>query len=123
MRDLQLPGRSPVISTNGMCATSHPLAAGAAIDILKSGGNALDAAIAGAVLLGICEPQSTGIGGDCFALISRPGEPVVAVNGFRPCAPSVFGGVAAGGGSRPYPGRQRSRRHVARRDRRLLPHV
>jgi gamma-glutamyltranspeptidase/glutathione hydrolase len=82
MRDFHLPGRSPVLSTNGMCATSHPLAAQAALDILKRGGNAMDAAIAGAVLLGLCEPQMTGMGGDCFALWTPPGSDVVrAFNG------------------------------------------
>jgi gamma-glutamyltranspeptidase/glutathione hydrolase len=82
MRDFQLPGRSSVFSTNGMCATSHPLAAKAAVDILERGGNAMDAAISGAVLLGICEPQMTGIGGDCFALYSLPGsDKVHALNG------------------------------------------
>lgn len=82
MRDFHLPGRSPVLATNGMCATSHPLAAATAIDILKRGGNAMDAAIAGAVLLGICEPQMTGIGGDCFVLWSMPGETKInALNG------------------------------------------
>lgn len=82
MRDLHLPGRSPVFASNGMCATSHPLAAKTAIDILERGGNAMDAAIAGAVLLGICEPQMTGIGGDCFVLYTLPGsEEVHALNG------------------------------------------
>jgi gamma-glutamyltranspeptidase/glutathione hydrolase len=65
-----------------MCATSHPLAAKTAIDMLQRGGNAMDAAIAGAVLLGICEPQMTGIGGDCFVLFSSPGsEEISALNG------------------------------------------
>jgi gamma-glutamyltranspeptidase / glutathione hydrolase len=81
MRDFHFPGRSPVLAANGMCATSHPLAAATAIDILRRGGNAMDAAIAGAVLLGICEPQMTGIGGDCFVLWSRDGRKVEALNG------------------------------------------
>lgn len=82
MRDLHLPGRSEVLSTEGICATSHPLAAKAALDILARGGNAMDAAIAGAVLLGICEPQMTGIGGDCFVLFNRAGEDEIrALNG------------------------------------------
>ncbi len=81
MRDFHLPGRSPVLSTNGMCATSHPLAAKVAVQILESGGNAVDAAIAGAVLLGIAEPQMTGIGGDCFALVATPDGEVIALNG------------------------------------------
>lgn len=82
MRNFQTPGRSGVFASNGMCATSHPLAAQVAIETLKAGGNSMDAAIAGAVLLGICEPHMTGIGGDCFALFSPAGsDEVLGYNG------------------------------------------
>ena len=99
MRDFHLPGRSATFATNGMCATSHPLAAKTAIDILERGGNAMDAAIAGAVLLGICEPQMTGIGGDCFVLFTPPdSDDIQALNGSgrAPAAASAAGLRARG---------------------------
>jgi len=61
--------RSEVIAVHGMAATSQPLATQACLDILKQGGNAIDAAIAGNAMLGLVEPMSNGIGGDLFAII------------------------------------------------------
>lgn len=80
MRDFHTPGRSAVYSDQGMCATSHPLAAQTAISILQQGGNAVDAAIGAAILLGICEPQMTGLGGDMFALIAQPDGTITGLN-------------------------------------------
>ncbi len=65
-------GRSDVVARNGVVASSQPLATQAGIEILKKGGNAIDAAVAVAAVLDVVEPFSTGCGGDAFALVHLP---------------------------------------------------
>ncbi|HWE22208.1 MAG TPA: gamma-glutamyltransferase [Hyphomicrobiaceae bacterium] len=89
MRNFHFPGRSLVYGRRAMCATSHPMASLTAIETMKAGGNAADAAIATAAVLGVVEPHMTGIGGDCFALIARPGLS-------RPVALNAAGRAPAG---------------------------
>lgn len=80
--------RTSVIANRGMVATSQPLAAQAGLDILKKGGNAIDAAIATAATLTVVEPTSNGIGSDAFALVWTKGE-LHGLNGSGPSPKSI----------------------------------
>ena len=87
MRSLKRPGRSPVLAPHGMASTSNPLSTQAAVTVLQNGGNAMDAAIAASAVQAVVEPESTGIGGDCFCIYSEAGsDKVIALNGSG-CAP------------------------------------
>ena len=99
--------RSPVIAPNGMAATSQPLASQVAIDILKKGGSAVDAAIAANAALGLMEPTGCGIGGDLFAIVWDPEtQKLYGLNGSgrSPRGLSLQGMEAALGGRSSIPG-------------------
>ena len=75
-------GRSTVWGGHGAAATAHPLATLTAVDVLRAGGSAMDAAVAANAVLGFVEPTSCGIGGDVFALLWDPkASEVVGLNG------------------------------------------
>lgn len=82
MRNFEESGRSLAVSRNAMAATSHPASTLAALDILRAGGNAIDAAVGACAVQCVVEAGSTGIGGDCFALIAKGGsDQVIGYNG------------------------------------------
>lgn len=82
MRDLHHPGRSVVYGRYGAAATSQPLSTQVALDVLRAGGNAMDAALTASALQCVIEPHNTGIGGDCFVLYWRADrKKLYALNG------------------------------------------
>jgi gamma-glutamyltranspeptidase/glutathione hydrolase len=100
---------SPVYGTNGMVAAAHPLTVAAGLDVLARGGNAVDAAVAAAAVASVVMPEMCGLGGDLFALVSKPGQPVRAFlgSGIAPRGASIEQMRAAGaenGTKMPYQG-------------------
>lgn len=91
MHNFFQPARPPTFARDAMIATSHPLATACGLEMLREGGNAVDAAIAASATLCVVEAHMTGIGGDCFALYAAKGRPVVALNasGRAPAAMTV----------------------------------
>ncbi|MFL6804218.1 MAG: gamma-glutamyltransferase family protein [Xanthobacteraceae bacterium] len=80
-RDFHLPGRSPAIACDAMAATSHQVATQAAVEALRAGGTAADAAVTAVAVLSVVEPHMTGIGGDCFCIVAKPDAPIWGYNG------------------------------------------
>src|SRR2546426_4422172 len=105
---LPVPGRSVAASQHGVAASSQPLAAQAAVQILQRGGNAVDAAIAANSTQGVMEPTSNGIGGDLFAIVYLAKEDKlygVNASGWAPAGMTLdFLRGNGGPGDVPHPG-------------------
>jgi len=91
----------PAYGLNGMIAAAHPLTAETGLQVLKSGGNAVDAAVAAGLTAAVVMPEMCGLGGDLFAIVQPPGEAPVAVlgSGISPRAATIEQMRAAGDGS------------------------
>jgi gamma-glutamyltranspeptidase/glutathione hydrolase len=85
-----LPARGEKVATgtHGAISTIHPLATQVGLDVLKRGGNAVDAAVAVGLALGVVDPHHSGLGGGCFLLIRKPNGEIIAIDG-RECAPAA----------------------------------
>lgn len=98
--------RSTVIARRGLVATSQPLAAQAGLDVLREGGNAIDAAIATVATLCVVEPCSTGVGGDAFALIwSADEQRLFGINASGPAPMALTADLVRGRGHGSFPAR------------------
>src|SRR4051812_28094332 len=93
------PARHSVVAGNGMAASSQPTATLAALDLLREGGNAVDAAVCAAAVLTVTEPYSTGPGGDLFALVHHRGR-LLGLDAAGPAPRGVAAAPAAATGPR-----------------------
>ncbi len=101
-RPTSMAGRSTVYASAGMVATSQPLASAAGLEVLRTGGNAIDAAVAAAAVLSVTEPHMTGIGGDMFAIVWLAREQkLVALNASGRAGTLMTRDALQAGGFRP----------------------